>query len=71
MVATTNFDYRSFYALFENGVMLYGQDVISQIKTDFIDTMDKSMQYTMEMCQKTPRIRRAVRKMLRIFSPFL
>ncbi|MDD7556490.1 cardiolipin synthase [Ruminococcus sp.] len=71
MVATTNFDYRSFYALFENGVMLYGQDVISQIKTDFIDTMDKSLQYTMEMCQKTPRIRRAVRKMLRIFSPFL
>ena len=71
MVATTNFDYRSFYALFENGVMVYGRDVIAQIKSDLTETMQQSMPYTMEMCQHTSRFRRSMRKLLRIFSPFL
>ena len=71
MVATTNFDYRSFYALFENGVMVYGRHVIAQIKSDLTETMQQSMPYTMEMCQHTSRFRRSMRKLLRIFSPFL
>ena len=71
MVATTNFDYRRFYALFENGVMVYGRDVIGQIKSDLTETMQQSMPYTMEMCQRTSRFRRSMRKLLRIFSPFL
>ena len=71
MVATTNFDYRSFYALFENGVMVYGRDVIAQIKSDLTETMQQSMPYTMEMCHRTSRFRRSMRKLLRIFSPFL
>ena len=71
MVATTNFDYRSFYALFENGGMVYGRDVIAQIKSDLTETMQQSMPYTMEMCQHTSRFRRSMRKLLRIFSPFL
>ena len=70
MVGTINLDYRSLVHHFENGVWLYGGEAIGALKEDMEDTLSKSMRI-MEDMLKTDWISRAMRALVRIFSPLL
>ena len=70
MIGTVNLDYRSLVHHFENGVWMYGCEAIADIKADIDNTLAKSIEITESML-KTGIITRAVRSLVRIFSPML
>lgn len=70
-VGTVNLDYRSMFLHFENGVLLYGTPTVKEIRDDFLNTQEKSLQVTMEDCRRVPLLRRLLRDMLRVFAPLL
>jgi len=70
-VGTVNLDYRSMFLHFENGVLLYGTPTVADIKADFLDTQEKSLEVTAELCRKTRLPRRFFQSILRVFAPLL
>lgn len=68
-VGTVNMDYRSMFLHFENGVLLYQTPSVEDIKKDFLETQDKSIQVSLEDCRRVPLYRRALRAVLRLFAP--
>ena len=68
MVGTINLDYRSLVHHFENGVWMYRCEMIGDLKADIADTLDKSIEITQDMI-KTSLLQRAIRSVVRIFSP--
>lgn len=70
MIGTINLDYRSLVHHFENGVWMYRCDSIQDIKADFDQTFEKSVLIDAEMAN--PNLsRRALRAMVKVFSPLL
>ena len=67
-VGTVNMDYRSMFLHFENGVLLYDTPSVADVKADFLDTQEKSIEVTYEECLKVPLYRRMVRGVLRVFA---
>jgi cardiolipin synthase len=53
-VGSINFDNRSFYHNYENGVLVYNSPVIADSKKDFLDTQKLSKQIEIEYNEKTP-----------------
>ena len=70
MIGTINLDYRSLTHHFENGVWIYNDDVILDMKKDFIDTIEKSI-FMNEVNQKNTIFSRIIRTIVRVFSPLL
>lgn len=70
-VGTINFDYRSLYHHFENGVFLYGCDCIRDIKSDFEKTLDKSREVTEFYKSGRSAVLRGTQCLLRLFAPLL
>ncbi len=70
-VGTVNLDYRSMFLHFENGVLLYSAPAISDIKADFLETQEKSMEVSLELCRAVRLPRRLLRDLLRVFAPLL
>lgn len=70
IIGTMNLDYRSLAHNFENGIWIYNDNIVLDIKQDFIDTMNKSEQ----TCNDRPK-RRLISKfiyiLVKIFSPLL
>ncbi len=70
IIGTMNLDYRSLAHNFENGVWIYNDNAILDMKQDFVDTMSKSQPISENM----PR-RRLISKfiyiLVKIFSPLL
>lgn len=71
MVATTNFDIRSFYSLFENGVLLYSTPTINRLKDDFLATFAESEEMTLETSKAKNLPSKIARDVCRIFAPFM
>ncbi len=70
MIGTINLDYRSLTHHFENGVWIYNDKTILDMKKDFIDTMEQSI-YMNEEEFKDNLISRFIKSIVRIFSPLL
>ncbi len=70
-VGTVNFDYRSMFLHFENGVVLYNTPTVTDIRDDFLDTQTKSLMVTLSDCRGVPLCRRLLRAVLRLFAPLL
>ena len=69
-VGTTNLDYRSLYMHFECGVVMYGSRAVSQVKQDFLDTLELCEEITEEKCR--PNIfMRLIQSLLRLFAPLM
>lgn len=64
-VGTVNLDYRSLFLHFENNSLFYDASLLKDLKADFIDSMDKSVQQT----PNNRRPRRLLDGILRIFAP--
>lgn len=71
VVGTINMDYRSLYLHFENAVLLYGCDCISNIKDDFIETFKLSVNADEKYYESVSPYKKAVGHVFRLFSPFL
>lgn len=70
-VGTINFDFRSLYHHFENGVLLYKYDCIQDIYNDFAATMEVSHEVTEEYKDKRKAFLRVGQAILRLFAPLL
>lgn len=68
-VGTINMDYRSLYLHFECGVLLYRCRALEQMKKDFMETFDASIEITNEFCDATPWYTRAMQVVLKLFAP--
>lgn len=71
VVGTINLDYRSLYLHMECGVWLYGTGCIANIKSDFLQTLRKCREITLQDCRKVPWYRRLLRAFLRAFAPLM
>lgn len=71
IVGTTNFDYRSFYLHFENGVWMYKTKCVEQVREDFMKVLPLTQPVTLEMCRDDSRVRQLVRGLVKIFSPMM
>ena len=69
-VGTINLDYRSLYLHFENGLFLYNNDTVMDIKKDILDTLEDCNRIMPEMCKKNMFFL-LLQGILRIFAPLL
>lgn len=69
-VGTINLDYRSLYLHFENGVYLYNNRCLKDIKADFLDIFKKSHEITLDEVIKG-RFKGLFEDILRIIAPLL
>ena len=69
-VGTVNFDYRSFYHNYECGIWLYNTDSIDDIKNDFENTINKSIEITDEFIKTNINwFKRLSGEVLKLFAP--
>lgn len=69
-VGTINLDYRSLFLHFECGVLMCGSDVINDVKSDFLDTLEKCHQMTADECKSNVFVR-LFQELMRLFAPLL
>lgn len=70
-VGSINMDYRSLFLHFENGVWLCGDPSVKAIRQDFVSTLERCEEITLDWCKELPWYRRAFRSVLRIFAPLM
>ena len=70
-VGSINLDYRSLYLHFEDGVWMYKNDVILDIRDDFTETLEYCDPIDLAFCQKRNIVVRAIQNVLRVFAPLL
>ena len=71
IVGTCNFDYRSFYLHFENGVWMHRCKAVSQAQESFIKALASSERITKEFCSDVSFGRQMLRSLLKVLSPLL
>ncbi len=71
IVGTCNFDFRSFYLHFENGVWMYKSKAVEQATESFFKALSVSERITPEFFENLSFKRRLLRSILKIFSPLL
>ena len=69
-VGTFNLDFRSLYLHFECGVCLYGCQAVTDIKEDFLNTLESCREITAGDCQSS-FFKRLLQNILRIFAPLM
>ena len=69
-VGTINFDYRSLYLHFENGVFLYKTDSVNKVKEDVLDTISKCEEIRHGYL-KHGLVRDMFRAIFRLFAPLM
>lgn len=71
IAGTSNFDFRSFYLLFENGVFMYKSSAVMQMKNDFERTLELCEEINYSKCRRFPLIVRVTGAVLKLFSPLM
>ena len=70
-VGSINMDYRSLYLHFECGVFLYNTKSIDEIKSDFLNNLEKCKRFTLEDCKNVKWSNRILRAILRVSAPLM
>lgn len=70
-VGTINFDFRSLYLHFECGVWMYNSGTIYEIKEDYMNTLEKCDEITLEEIEKMSGLKRFCQALLRLVAPLL
>ena len=70
-VGSINLDYRSLYLHFECGAYMYSNDVLHDVEQDFKETLKQCQEITKESCDKYPKGKMLVGKMLRLIAPLM
>lgn len=71
IVGTINMDFRSFFLHYENAVWLCGTQSVSDIKSDFLQTLALSKQIEYNNWKKRPIFMKIKQRFLNFFSPML
>ncbi len=71
IIGTVNMDFRSLYLHFENGVLIYKDEVIDEIKKDFTETFKICREVSLQESKNIGIIRKIYRALLRIFAPLM
>ena len=71
VVGTINLDLRSLYLHFECATWMYETSCIKDIKSDFLDTLEKCKEVTYSDCLNVNIFVRIGRSLLRLFSPMM
>ncbi|MBQ0001122.1 MAG: cardiolipin synthase, partial [Clostridiales bacterium] len=71
VIGTINFDYRSLYLHFEDGVWMYRTSVIDEMKEDFLDNLMNCNEISLEFCHNRPVYTRAFQSIMRLIAPLL
>ena len=71
VVGTVNMDYRSYYLHYECGIWFYKSKVVMDVKEDYLKTLEKSQEITMEDCLEVSWFVRVVRAFLNLFAPMM
>lgn len=70
-VGTINLDFRSLYLHFECGVWIHKNPVVDAIEEDFLETLKKCRQVTLEDCRRYPFLPKFAGRMLRLIAPLM
>lgn len=70
-VGTVNFDFRSLYLHFECGVWMYDTEAVEAIKQDYLETLEKCDEVTLEEIEKTSGVKKLKQSILRLVAPLL
>ncbi len=70
VVSTINMDYRSLVHHFEDGIMIYGDEVISRMRDSFLETEGASAEIT-PADARLGFLERVARDLIRVFAPLL
>lgn len=71
IVGTINLDYRSLYLHFECATWLYNSKIVRNIKSDFLETMNKSKKITLNELNEISMLRKLYRSILKVFAPLM
>ncbi len=71
VVGTINLDYRSLYLHFECGVWMYNTDSVQQVKSSTLEALKISRQVTLQDIKNTPKIKKLIRAVFKIFAPLM
>lgn len=71
IVGTCNFDFRSFYLHFENGVWMHKSKAVKQARESFLKALVVSEPVTNEFFEGLPLRTQLIRSCLKIFSPLM
>ncbi len=71
MVSTVNFDFRSFYLHFENGVFMYKSKAVKQVQNDFENLFEQCERIAYRQFSSKNPIKILKLKLLRLFSPLM
>lgn len=69
-VGTTNLDFRSLYLHFECGAVFYKNNVVSEVKNDFLQMFPICNEITLKECTPRPAMK-LFQDILRLFAPFM
>ncbi len=71
VVGTANFDFRSFYLHFENGILMYKSSCAKALREDFMETLEKCQEIDEGYLQKKNAFNRFFYRVIKLFSPLL
>ena len=71
IIGTCNMDFRSFYLHFENGIWLYKSKALLELKEDYLETLKKCHEITLEDCKKISLGKKFLRAILKNFAPLM
>ena len=71
IVGTSNFDYRSFYLHFENGVWMYKSSAVKSALNAHLKVREASCQITMQFVNNISFPKRVLSSLLKLFAPLL
>lgn len=71
VVGTINLDYRSLYLHFEDGVWMYKNEVIQDIRQDFVETLYYCSSVDLQFCRERNIMIRGVQSVMRLLAPML
>ena len=61
-------DYRSFYLHYENGIWIYNEEFLQEVRKDFDETFRVSREITYEEWKNRPIKRQVMQHFLKVFS---
>ncbi|MCI5905511.1 MAG: cardiolipin synthase [Oscillospiraceae bacterium] len=71
VVGSINLDYRSLFLHFECAAYTYGTSSVAETEADYLETLKKCTEITLEDCRRFSLIKRIIGKTLRIIAPLM
>lgn len=68
IIGTSNLDFRSYYLHFECGALIIDSPILEDIVSDYVETLNKSKEITLEMALQTPLFIKVYRAIMNVFA---